>query len=118
LPSIVSAGAPLALYWEAYGLQADSSGDARYTVRVSLDRQGLSVVASVARFLSGVLGAGRRSDPDVYWEVHRPAGDVLPEVLVLQELPSGEALRVTITVTETATGRRAVTQRVVGVAGR
>jgi len=113
--SVIPAGAPLALYWEVYGVPGDSSGVARYTVRVSVGQEGRSVVASVARFLGGVLGIGRPSDPEAEWEVSRPAADVMAELLVLQGLPAAPALTVSVEVTDATTGRRAGSRRVVTV---
>ena len=113
--STLPVGAPVALYWEVYGVTADSSGAARYTVRVTVDEQGRGVVASVTRFLGGVLGIAKSAAPVAEWEVSRPAGAVLPELLVLEGLPRSRGLTVSVEVTDAATGRRARSRRVVTV---
>jgi hypothetical protein len=114
--SMLVAGTALALYWEVYGTRQDPMGTARYRVRLIVEQQGVGIAVSVARLLGGVLGLGERDGQETEWEVARPAGDVLPELVVLERVPPARELKVTVEVTDLVSGARASAARVVTAA--
>jgi hypothetical protein len=114
--SVVQVGSPVAIYWELYGARSDSLGSARYTVQVHVrEPEGRGIGAVVARALGGVLGMRRESSDLIEFSVIRPAGAVLPSVLVLEGLPKANTLSISIMILDTVGGGRTRSERIISV---
>lgn len=117
--SVCAPGAPLALYWEVYGLAPRSDGSAagalHYRVRLALhDAENRPLLASAVRALGRLLGIRDETSSRLEWVVERPAtGSITPEVLNVM-LPDAEGLvRVRVTVEDLVTGQVAIAERIV-----
>lgn len=117
--SIYATGAPMALYWEVYGLKADSNGTVPYAVRVQLqDITGRDITARLWRGLREALGARLDRDQSLVWEVDRelfPEATYAPDAVMLRLPEESGTYRVTVTVTEHGSGQSAAAGRVIEV---
>jgi hypothetical protein len=122
--SLYAPRAPLAVYWEVYGLghrppgdstPADGADVANYRVRVRVeDAGGRPVVTDIVRALGGALGLRRTGDVSVEWEVRRKlAGRLAPELLLITTPDDRGRYRISIDVTDLADGRLAHSERVI-----
>jgi hypothetical protein len=125
--SIYPPGAAVALYWEIYGLRAetaaaglaeaarDSAPSVRFRTRLTVqDAGGRSVGGQLIRGLVGVLRLRRSPDQSLEWDVERPArGRLAAEVLTLGLPDQDGSYRISVTVTELASGRTARSERVI-----
>jgi len=117
--SVYRPAAPLALYWEIYGLTSSDTTHrdttVRYRVRFGLrDATDRPLAVSVVQTLGRLLGIQRDITTSIEWEVeHSYSGPVEPQVLGLV-LPGIEgAVRVSLTVEDSRTGAVASGSRVI-----
>jgi hypothetical protein len=97
-----------ALYFEAYGLEADPTGNARYTVRLTVEnasRPGL-----FARILGRIVGQPDNQRPvtSLTWDRSARARPVLPELFTIEfpEVVPGYYL-ITVELTDRLSGEEA-----------
>ena len=115
--SLPAPGAPLALYWETYGLTPDTAGVTRATITLRLDdvAGGRSPGGEVLRVLGRLV-----SEPDadvLTWTRDRPAGgEYVPDVVLLRLPDATGSYRITVEVQDRVSGRTARNARVVTLA--
>lgn len=108
------AGAPLALYWEVYGLTADDEGIGQYEVQLKVTRsEGGGVVATVVGALGRFLGLSGGEEPVLTFErTVELSGDRTPDYISLDlgnEEPSEYSIFVQVT--DQRTGASVVIER-------
>jgi hypothetical protein len=117
--STYAPGAPLALYWEIYGLSRGdttvASATARYRVTFGIrDAENRPVAVAAVRALGRLLGLERGITSTMAWDVEHASRDVVDPQLVSLTLPDLEGIvRLLVTVEDTRTGDSASAQRVV-----
>jgi GWxTD domain-containing protein len=121
--SVFRAGAPLAIYWETYGLgTADTVTPAveqtvRYRVRLRVqDAGGRPVSATVVRAIGQALGWRQANDLSLEWDIRRPLGGRMASELLLLNAPTDTGrYRIVVEVTDLADGRVGRRERVIAV---
>ena len=108
-----------AIYWETYGLQADTDGRVSYDVRLIITLEQIERQGAVGRFFGGltdIVGVSAEGDQQLGLRFSRSEAlgsrDRIPEVVTLGmgSAPSGR-YRLELVVTEKGTGRVTRTQR-------
>lgn len=93
-------GAPIAVYWEIYGLRPDRDGLARYRVTLSVEDAEKGVLAGVVDAIGKALGGGGGRGPRLSFERVVPwDGDRAPEYMVIRltdEHPGAYRVRVRV----------------------
>ena len=110
---VVARGAPIALVWETYGLQADSVGSSRYRVTVAVQRRSGGRISDLAtRIVAGVVpGAAQRATSLRYVRVTGEVSAVVDWLtLDLGDTRAGEYVA-QVTIEDLVSGERTVTRR-------
>jgi hypothetical protein len=117
--SVYQAGAPIAIYWEVYGLPGGPASDTLTQLRVTLTARnaaGRSVPARIVQGAGRLVGVGGRDVQSIEWEVERPDRPaVLPLFVTLGAPEDDGTYRLSISVTDLASARTAATERVIAV---
>jgi len=121
--SVYNPDAPLALYWETYGLNRltsdslDAAAEVRFHVRLQvLDAGGRPVLTELWRGARELLGIRRTDETTFEWELsRRTPGNVVPALLVLTAPRGDGRYRLALEITDMIDGRTAHAERVVMV---